>query len=92
MAAFLALPSPVCKDLLGSKLQQSGRIIDAHGDAIMCEKLPFDTLRTRHDQAKIVIEEIATDAGVIVQPEVYGLFSPLIPSVATAAGGLLAWT
>ena len=55
MAAFLALPSPVCKDLVGSKLQQSGRIIDAHGDAIMCEKLPFDTWRTRHDQAKIVI-------------------------------------
>ena len=35
---------------------------------------------------------MATDAGVVVQPEVYGLFSHLIPSVATSEGGMLAWS
>ena len=39
-----------------------------------------------------MIEEIVTDAWVIVQPEVYGLFSHLIPSVATSAGGIIVWS
>ena len=92
MAAFLALPSPACQSLVGTKLLQSGRLVDDFGDNIMCEKLPFDTWRTRHDQAKLAIEELATDAGVVVQPEVFGLFSPLIPSVATSEGGMLSWS
>ena len=89
MAAFLALPSPACQPLVGTKLLQSGRLVDPFGDNIMCEKLPFDTWRTRHDQAKVMIEELATDAGVVVQPEVFGLFSP---SLATSEGGMLSWS
>ena len=90
MSAFLALPSPVCQPLVGTKLLQSGRLVDPFGDMIMCEKLPFDTWRTRHDLVKVTFEELATEAGAIVQPEVYGLFSHLIPSVATAEGRMLA--
>ena len=90
MASFLALPSPSCSSLVGTRLRVSGRLVDLYGDNIMCERLPFDTWRIRHDQAKVVLEEIASDAGVIVQPEVYGLFSHLIPSVATEQGESLA--
>ena len=73
-------------------MHQSGQTVDPYGDIIMCEKLPFDTWRTRHDQVKLVLEELVTEAGAIAQPEVYGLFSHLIPSVATEARGMLAWT
>ena len=58
----------------------------------MFERLPFNTWRIRHDQAKVVIKEISTDAGVVVKPEVFGLFSHLIPFVPTSEGGMLSWS
>ena len=87
MAMHLCLPSPGCQSKVGQPVGPSGDTVDPFGDSIMYARLPFDTWRTRHDTVKLAIVERAHDAGVEIEPEVYGLFSDLIPAVATGNGG-----
>ena len=50
----------------------------------------FDTWRTRHDSVKLAIVERAHASKVDIQPEVYGLFSDLVPAAAVTDDGDLA--
>ena len=55
----------------------------------MCAHLPFDSWRVRHDRIKFEIQSIASDSGVLIDAEPYGLFSHLIPSEAFSNQGHL---
>ena len=87
MAWLFMLPSPACSPFVGSMV--CGKPLDMYGEVLMCATLPFDSWRVRHDKVKSEIRAIGVDAGVIVDAEPYGLFSPFIPSAATSEGGHL---
>ena len=82
MATHLCLPSPCCQGKVGQPVGPSGATIDPFGDSVMCAKLPFDTWRSRHDTVKLAIVERAHDSKIEVEPEVYGLFSDIVPAAA----------
>ena len=50
------------------------------GDEVMTATLPQDTWRTRHDAFKVVMVNIANEARIPIDCEVFGLFRDLIPA------------
>lgn len=80
LAMTLCMPSPVCKDRVGSVVGK--RTVDIFGDAIMSAALPGDHWRTRHDKLKMTINSLCTWARLPTTCEVWGLFSHLIPNEA----------
>ena len=89
MAWHLCLPSPSCRDLVGTPVGTEGARVDMWGEQIMCAKLPFDSWRVRHDTCKLAIVETAIKSRVECESEVYGLFRDLIPSEAMEVNGQL---
>ena len=55
----------------------------------MCATLPFDSGRAQHDKIKSELRSIGTEAGGMVDPEAYGIFSSYIPAAALAEDNLL---
>ena len=51
MCSFLCVPSPACRDLVGSKIGR-GRV-DIWGDKVQSSILPGDLFRHKHDRVKI---------------------------------------
>ena len=80
LAMSLCMPSPVCKDRVGSMVGK--RSVDIFGDNIMSAALPGDHWRTRHDKLKMTLNSICTWARLPTTCEVWGLFSHLIPNKA----------
>lgn len=80
MALTLCMPSPVCKDRVGSSVGR--RTVDIFGDNIMSAALPGDHWRTRHDKLKMTLNSLCTWARLPATCEVWGLFSHLIPNEA----------
>ena len=77
MAMILCLPSPVCRDLVGERVG-SGKV-DQFGDSILCQSLPGDGWRTRHDRIKQEIMGMMGWSGMVATCEVWGLFKHLVP-------------
>ena len=78
LAMTLCMPSPACKDRIGSVVGK--RKVDIFGDNIMSAALPGDHWRTRHDKLKMTINSLCTWARLPTTCEVWGLFSHLIPN------------
>ena len=74
---------------MGYPIGPAGATLDPFGDSIMCATLPFDTWRICHDTVKLSIVERAYDSKVEIEPEVYGLFSDLVPAAAIENGAEL---
>ena len=81
------LPSPACSLHVGSLV--CGKSLDPHGEILMCATLPCDSWRVRHDKLKSEIRAIGHEAGVSVDPEPFGLFSPFVPAAALEVNGHL---
>ena len=82
MAWHLCLPSPSCRDLVGTPVGTEGATVDIWGEQVMCAKLPFDSWRVRHDTCKLAIVDAAIKSRVECEAEVFGLFRDLLPSEA----------
>ena len=80
VANSLCMPSPACKDRIGSKVGK--KTVDIFGDSIMSEILPGDHWRARHDKVKLALHSLCVWARLPVTVEVWGLFSHLIPAAA----------
>ena len=50
LAMLLCLPSPACMDRVGESIGTAK--VDMFGDNVLCEKLPGDGWRIRHDRIK----------------------------------------
>ena len=79
MAQHLCLPSPVCSLIIGQPVGTRGAVVDQFGNEVMTAHLPQDTWRTRHDTVKVAMVDIANEARVPIDCEVFGLFRDLIP-------------
>ena len=55
-------------------------MVGQFGDEVMTATLLHDTWRTRHDCLKVVMVNIANEARVPIDCEVFGLFRDLIPA------------
>ena len=73
----LCLPSPACRDRVGEKVGASR--VDQFGDNVLCEKLPGDGWRVRHDRIKTELMSMMSWSGLVATCEVWGLFKHLIP-------------
>ena len=89
MAQHLCLPSPACSSILGRTVGARGAVVGQFGDEVMTAQLPQDTWRTRHDALKVTLVNIANEARVPVDCEVFGLFQDLIPAQLLEEGGEL---
>ena len=88
MAQHLCLPSPACASIVGQRVGAAG-VVDPFGDEVMTAPLPQDTWRTRHDVFKVEMVNIANEARVPIECEVFGEFRPLIPVQLMEDGGEL---
>ena len=92
LASHLCLPSPAIREFVGATVGKNKAVIDIFGDAVMnCHDLPRDSWRHCHDTCKLAIMNECLVSKLPVDCEVYGLFSDLIPSAATAEGEALQW-
>ena len=73
----LCLPSLVCRDRVGESVG-TGKV-DLFGDTVLCQKLPGDGWRIRHDRIKQEIMSMLGWSGVVATCEVWGLFKHLVP-------------
>ena len=89
MAWRLCIPSPALQHLQGVPVGSEGAMMDPHGDNLMCARLPGDTWRIKHDLVKLALSNFCHEARLVVDVEVFGLFSHLIPTLATSADGSL---
>lgn len=89
MADHLCLPASCCQGKVGLPVGREGAFVDPFGDSIICAKLPFDTWRHRHDEAKKTLVERAHHAMVEAEAEVFGLFRDQVPAVAWEREGSL---
>ena len=80
IALTLCLPSPACRDKVGSKIGKD--VVDMYGDKVMSQNLPGDHYRTRHDKIKMTLNSLLTWCRIPTTCEVWGLFSHLIPNEA----------
>jgi hypothetical protein len=65
-------------------------VVGQFADEVMCAQgLTQDTWRTRHDSLKVVMVNIANDARVPIDCEVFGLFRDLISAALLEDGGEL---
>ena len=88
MAQHLCLPSPACASIVGQRVGAAG-VVDPFGDEVMTATLPQDTWRTRHDVFKVEMVNIANEARVPIECEVFGEFRHLIPVQLMEDGGEL---
>ena len=79
MALHLCLPSPACSSIVGERVGAHG-VVGMFGDEVMTATLPQDTWRTRHDTFKVVMVNIANEARIPIDCEVFGHFRDLIPA------------
>ena len=90
MAQHLCLPSPACSSVLGQVVGTQGGVVGQFGDEIQSAcGLPNDTWRHRHDALKTVMVNIANEARVPIDCEVFGVFRDLIPAEELQEGGEL---
>ena len=61
------------------------------GDELMTAALTQDTWRTRHDSVKVAMVNIANEARIPIDCEVFGLFRDLIPAQLMEEGGELGY-
>ena len=50
LAMVLCIPSPACRDMVGERVG-NGKV-DLFGDSVLCQNLPGDGWRIRHDRIK----------------------------------------
>ena len=79
MALHLCLPSLACSSIVGQRVGATG-VVGLFGDEVMTATLTQDTWRTRHDAFKVVMVNIANEARIPIDCEVFGLFRDLIPA------------
>ena len=79
MAQHLCLPSLACSSIVGQRVGATG-VVGLFGDENVTATLPQDTWRTRHDSLKVVMVNIANEARMPIDCEVFGLFRDLIPA------------
>ena len=90
MAQALCLPSLACSSIVGQTVGYRGATVGVFGDELVCALgLSQDTWRTRHDELKVVLVNIANQARLPIECEVFGLFRDLIPAVLVEEGGEL---
>ena len=90
MAQALCLPSLSCSSILGQVASTQRGVIGPFGDELQCALgLTQDTWRTRHNSLKVVMVNIANDARVPINCEVFGLFRDLILAALMEEGGEL---
>jgi hypothetical protein len=77
LAMVLCIPSPACRDMVGERVG-NGKV-DLFGDSVLCQNLPGDGWRIRHDRIKQEIMSMLGWSGVVATCEVWGLFKHLIP-------------
>ena len=82
----LCLPSPACRDRVGERV--GGSKVDMFGDKVLCEKLPGDGWRTRHDRIKAELMNMMRWSGIVATCEVWGLFKHLVPEEALETGAI----
>ena len=90
MAQHLCLPSYACSAIVGQAV--GAKVVGQFGDEVMTATLPQDTWRTRHDSLKVVMVNIANEARVPIDCEVFGLFRDLIPAEIMEEGGELGYS
>ena len=80
-ALNLCVPPPCLSGRVGEPIRgQGGRaLIDKHGDNIQATNISGDHFRKRHDYVKMTLFNLCKWAGLVVETEVYNLFSRLIP-------------
>ena len=89
MALHLCLPSPACSSILGQSV--GAKTVGPFGDELMTAALTQDTWRTRHDSVKVAMVNIANEARIPIDCEVFGLFRDLIPAQLMEEGGELGY-
>ena len=77
LAMVLCIPSPACRDMVGERVG-NGKV-DLFGDSVLCQNLPGDGWRIRHDRIKQEIMSMLGWSGVVATCKVWGLFKHLIP-------------
>ena len=77
LAMVLCIPSPACRDMVGERVGKGK--VDLFGDAVLCQNLPGDGWRIRHDRIKQEIMAMLGWSRVVATCEVWGLFKHLIP-------------
>ena len=77
MAMLLCIPSPACRDMVGERVG-TGKV-DLFGDTVLCQNLPGDGWRIRHDRIKQEIMCMMGWSGMTATCEVWGLFKHLVP-------------
>ena len=77
MAMLLCIPSPACRDMVGEPVG-TGKV-DLFGDTVLCQNLPGDGWRIRHDRIKQEIVNMLGWTGMVATCEVWGLFKHLVP-------------
>jgi len=82
VCVYLGLDSPACNGLVGKPIGSTGRRLDAAGFRLTSVTLPGDGWRQQHDAVKWTVAEMAREANVPVDVEVYGLFEQHIAGVA----------
>ena len=90
MAQALCLPSLACSSIVGPTVGYRGAMVGLFGDELQCALgLSQDTWRTRHDELKVVLVNVANQARLPIECEVYGQFRDLIPAALVEEGGEL---
>ena len=77
IAMVLCLPSPACMDRVGERVGDSR--VDLFGDNVLCQSLPGDGWRIRHDRIKTELMSMMRWSGMVATCEVWGLFKHLVP-------------
>ena len=85
MALHLCLPSLACSSILGQAVGM--KTVGPFGDELMTAALTQDTWRTRNDCVKVAMVNIANEARIPIDCEVFGLFRDLIPAQLMEEGG-----
>ena len=77
LAMLLCIPSPACMDMVGQSVGKGK--VDMFGDSVLCQNLPGDGWRIRHDRIKQEIMSMLGWSGIVATCEVWGLFKHLVP-------------
>ena len=65
VARLLCLPSPCCREKVGTPLGQHGMVVDCFGDNLMSvTNIPGDSFRHRHDKVKTVLNSFCLSSNV----------------------------
>ena len=70
--------SPMLRTHEGAPVGNNQQRLDIHGDMLGAVTLPGDRWRRAHDIEKNIIHQDAQSLGVLIQQEVYGLFTPFM--------------